>query len=165
MAAGAPDPRQLQSVFQFTAEQLAANRAGTLAPGQLTETIKAAVFGSLFVLAVVGFGIVALRASRGIARIVGPIVLVIGCAIIVGVVVVPAARDLASETVAATEGKVDEIRTPGKGGKYANVVVGGVSISTRADPNLARSLVGDGTRFRVYYLPQGERLLSLEPTP
>lgn len=164
MAIGAPDPRQLEYMFQFTTEQLAANRAGTIAPGQLTETIKAAVFGSLFVLAILGFGFVATRGERGVPalRIIAPLLMAIGGAGIAAIAVVPAVRDLITGTVSAIDGKVDSVGISGKGRGDAVLVVGNVRILTRADPSAARSLVEKDVGFRVYYLPYSKRLLSLE---
>ena len=99
---------------------------------------------------------------RMLNSIVGPIFMVIGCSIIAVVVVVPALRDLATDAIGTVEGTVDDVSASGKGRGHAVLVVGGVNVATRADPATARSLVGGGVRLRVYYLPNGKRLLSLE---
>jgi hypothetical protein len=156
------DPNQLAAVFQFTAADLAANQAGHIAAGQLGPVTLSLIWGSLLMLAGLGGGLAVRRFGRGALRIVGPVPAVAAAVLIGALVVVPAARDRVSGAVAVIEDEVSEVRIVGKGRGSAVLVIGTARILTRAAPDAARALVERRGRFRIYYLPATDRLLSLE---
>jgi hypothetical protein len=159
-----PEVARLASTFQFTAEQLAANRAGRLAEGQLGPAIASAVIAGALALCALALGLGAMRRARGVLRAGGPVMALAGAATLIGVVALPALRDLVSGAVAVVDGVVDEVASAGKGRGAAVLVVGDLRILTRADPAAARLLVEGKGVHRVYHLRHSRRLLALEPS-
>jgi hypothetical protein len=152
----------LDQVYGFTTEHLAANREGHVIEAQTAPLWGAVLWAGFLGLAALLLGLAAVRLARGPVRVIGPIMGTIAAAALIGIVAVPALRDLITSEVAVVEGKVREQTSVGRGGGEAVLHFEKVRVLTQGTGADSKAAIDDDGVYRAFYLPHTRRLLSIE---
>lgn len=164
------DPTPLEKAFAFTAEQLALNRQGIVAPDQLRDQ---GIFALLVLpMLSLGLGLWAWfgkefpdRFGREIGKLASPIfrVFLAAAALVLAIHAGRAIHAYLRPGVDMVEGLVTAVRNNPKG--PASLVIEGLSLNCGAAYPKAREVIDFTTVYRAYYLRGSDRLLSIEPSP
>ncbi|RPH58660.1 MAG: hypothetical protein EHM81_09590 [Chloroflexi bacterium] len=159
----------LAEVNKFSPEDIELNRTGEISPTQRMKALPQAIFGAVFgLIALVFVGLTlmpsfsgqdfSIQAAAFIPMIISGIFLLIG-----GFMFVRAVLDMVQSSPAQVEGDGRKEKRV-SGGKNRSTryyyVIGGTSFQVNRQ---AYTALIDGLDYRVFYLPNTKRLLSIEP--
>lgn len=155
----AADLSQIASTLGFTLDELALNRAGKLSPQQSWEAVKGALTsGGLMVMALLAVLalVLVVRPTGGLRFLYYGLGLA-GLALFV-LLGWQAIAGAARKAVLTAEGPLDLHGT----GKGTVAVIGGARIPVS---HRGLEVLRNGGRYRMYYLGDANRFLSIEPAP
>lgn len=155
-----PSLAEVMSVFHFTTEELALNRAGSLSAAQVSGSHRDAFGAAGLLLGILGLALVITFSRQGL---VAKLIFGVICWGALAAFLITSRSELWAALrprVATTEGAVEIGKIPGT---VTQIVTIGSFRQPYGRGASIPAIFAPGQRFRVFYVAGTERLLSLEP--